>query len=346
MTTKRPSISPHIEHAPALPPEPFSRCTSCNTQQKANTRNLVVCIDGTSNQFGQNNTNVVKLCAKINLESKNPEQHSYYSSGIGTRPEAVYSFSSIKRAVSERLEMAVAWNIDEIVKDAYGWLARTYQEGDQIPLCVGFSRGAYQVRVLAGMIHEVGLIRTPTDKQIGTAYAHYEAIRSKNVKRQQIAREFKDTFSRTGVGAHFVGVWDTVSSVGIIRGDIFLSCAAHACHFRHALALDERRVKFMPEYLHKMNSSTQSDEKHTFPSDSKEVWFPGSHSDAGNVSLLCMRREAAAKGLVLHPTDIVWVPDDLDFGTSNSMTGAWPVIEYIPIKHQISFSGAGEDALR
>ena len=59
-----------------------------------------------------------------------------------------------------------------------------------------------------------------------------------------------------------------------------------------------------------------------------------------------MRREAAANGLVLGPTDIVWVPDDLDFGTSNSMTGGWRAIEYMPIKHQVSFSGAGDDARR
>ena len=59
-----------------------------------------------------------------------------------------------------------------------------------------------------------------------------------------------------------------------------------------------------------------------------------------------MRREAAANGLVLQPTDVVWVPDDLDFGTSDSMTRTWRVIEYLPIKHQVSFSGAGEDARR
>ena len=72
-----------------------------------------------------------------------------------------------------RVEILDGRNMEEIVKDAYGWLARTYQEGDQIYLfgrlaacsfvivlapdhCgIGFSRGAYQVRVLAGMIHEV-----------------------------------------------------------------------------------------------------------------------------------------------------------------------------------------------
>ena len=102
---------------------------------------------------------------------------------------------------------------------------------------------------------------------------------------------------------------DTVSSVGIIRGDVFLSTsssAAHACHFRHALALDELRVKFMPEYFHEMN--TQSDDGESKYIDTrlnvrlpkrasavsdngshrsegnkapkiKEVWFAGSHSD-------------------------------------------------------------------
>ncbi|KAF8554219.1 hypothetical protein OG21DRAFT_1115247 [Imleria badia] len=296
-----------------------SRCTQCSDRQKENTsaRNLVVCIDGTSNQFGQNNTNVVKLFSKINLESTHPhpEQYAYYSSGIGTRPKSINIFSRMERAVSDNFDMAVAWNMEEIVKDAYAWLARTYQEGDLIYL-FGFSRGAYQVRVLAGMIHKVGLIRTPTDKQIGTAYDHYEAIRSGKPKTMQIAREFKNTFSWKGSRVHFVGVWDTVSSVGLIRGDVFLSTsssAAHACHFRHALALDELRVKFMPEYFHEMNSLTEegkckyavpssevehpasptSDRRESTVSDNgthlseskkktpeiKEVWFAGTHSD-------------------------------------------------------------------
>lgn len=99
---------------------------------------------------------------------------------------------------------------------------------------------------------------------------------------------------------------DTVSSVGLIRGDVFLSTSAssaHACHFRHALALDELRVKFMPEYFHEMNSqSNDSISKYivqknkgienepppscatdnsnpTMTSEIKEVWFAGSHSD-------------------------------------------------------------------
>ena len=73
---------------------------------------------------------------------------------------------------------------------------------------------------------------------------------------------------------------------------------------------------------------------------------PGRTHQAGNVSLLWMHQEATANGLVLEPTDIVWGPDDLDFGTSNSMTRAWRAFEYMPIKHQVSFSGAGDSARR
>ena len=146
-----------------------NRCTQCNARQKENARNLVVCIDGTSNRFGQNvivpqlcslpsgslfgqNTNVVKLFAKIDLETTHPEQYAYYSSGIGTRPKSLHILNRMERAVSDKFDMAVAWfvllaiicfrpnnilhgrNMEEIVKDAYGWLARTYQEGDQIYL--------------------------------------------------------------------------------------------------------------------------------------------------------------------------------------------------------------------
>ncbi|KAF8552015.1 hypothetical protein OG21DRAFT_1444214 [Imleria badia] len=386
--------SPSTSHLPTTEPPfqiPPSRCTQCNARQKENTRNLVVCIDASSNQY---NTNVAKLFAKIDMKSTHPEQHSYYSSGIGAGPKSLNIFNLLQKVVSGKFDMAVAWSMEEVVKDAYGWLARTYQEGDQIYL-FGFSRGAYQVRVLAGMIHEVGLTRKPREKQIGMAYDRYEAIRSGKPKTRQIAREFKNSFSWKDLKVHFLGAWDTVSSVGLIRGDVFLStspAAAHACHFRHALALDELRVNFMPEYFHEMNSQTDDgkskyivtspDVEHAatpagerrespvsdnsidlsegkkMTTDIKEVWFAGCHSDvggkdrpgkshqAGNVSLLWMRREATANGLVLEPTDIVWVPDDLDFGISNSMTRAWLVIEYLPIKHRVCFSGAGEDDRR
>ncbi|KIJ07955.1 hypothetical protein PAXINDRAFT_26669, partial [Paxillus involutus ATCC 200175] len=216
-------------------------------------RNLVVCIDGTSNKFGRNNTNILKLFAKIDLDPEAPlRQLAYYSSGVGTHPRTWGVVSRIRRSLSDLLEEVVAWNVEEIVQDAYGWLAKEYREGDRVYL-FGFSRGAYQVRTLAGMVSEVGLIKTVTEKQIGTAYEHYMAVCSQKLHAKDIASDFKHTFCWKDMRVHFVGVWDTVSSVGLVKEDVFLSSsssAEHACHFRHALALDERRVKFLPEYFH------------------------------------------------------------------------------------------------
>ena len=111
------------------------------------------------------------------------------------------------------------------------------------------------------------------------------------------AKIFKDTFSLgRDVRIHFVGVWsdfiplslkfviliyvirDTVASVGVVRDNPLplTSSAGHICTFRHALALDERRVKFLPEYIDGGSSVSRSDDS---PVDVKEVWFAGTHSD-------------------------------------------------------------------
>ncbi len=70
---------------------------------------------------------------------------------------------------------ALSRNFERIVLSAYHWLVENYQPGDCIYLfgsyrmelidqvliaLTGFSRGAYQVRVIAGMIEKVGTTRT------------------------------------------------------------------------------------------------------------------------------------------------------------------------------------------
>lgn len=146
-----------------------------------------------------------------------------------------------------------------------------------------------------------------------------------------VAARFKETFSRK-VKVHFVGVWyvpspfysgldwiiiqanrDTVSSIGIVRGKTLPGTddPEHICYFRHALALDERRVKFLPEYARggvflKEDTDQNSERRPSVgadgedagqPRDStskrpaeddagpsshprvKETWFTGTHSD-------------------------------------------------------------------
>ena len=76
---------------------------------------------------------------------------------------------------------------------------------------------------------------------------------------------------------------DTVSSLGFVKKDVHITASAsvtNACHFRHALSLDERRVKFMPEYFVEMNAYRSNIRNPRLAvGDVKEVWFPGCHSD-------------------------------------------------------------------
>ena len=73
-----------------------------------------------------------------------------------------------------------------------------------------------------------------------------------------------------------------MSSLGLIKRDVHVTESAsvtNACHFRHALALDERRVKYIPEYFLEMNAHRSTGSPRSAISDVKEVWFAGSHSD-------------------------------------------------------------------
>ncbi|KZP02567.1 hypothetical protein FIBSPDRAFT_770531, partial [Athelia psychrophila] len=192
------------------------------------------------------------------------------------------SWSYLKQVMDNKVDLMIAWNLEKVIIGAYRWLSNHYREGDKIFL-FGFSRGAFQVRALAGMIETVGLILPGNQAQIPLAYELYTAAD----RDMAMAPTFKKTFSRKDVRVHFVGVWDTLSSVGLVRPKKMLprigECCNHACYFRHALALDERRVKFLPEYVHE-GKSHEPDEP-MFPGQGrctaniKEVWFAGTHSD-------------------------------------------------------------------
>ncbi|KAH9485829.1 hypothetical protein JR316_0002744 [Psilocybe cubensis] len=361
-------------------------------------RNLIVSIDGTANQFGMKNTNIVELYSRL---VRDETQLTYYNSGIGTYVVDSKSWLSLKawnQSISHNWDKAFATNFKSKVLDAYEWLSENYRPGDKIFL-FGFSRGAYQVRVIAGMIEKVGLIHKGNKQQIPFAYDLYTATLSKR-KRQEVSEEtplgtskqpkepkslnvvnaehdprsspylhvnrldedidqniesgrrsrattntdkdkvlsgeniessaddgpealcqhFKRSLSNNKVRVHFVGAWDTVSSVGILRGECLpetTSGMTHVCAFRHALALDELRVKFLPEYANGGSGPLMNDFQQPDPlllpswelfglkiaglvfarpharvnpttdtqrakgGNVKEVWFAGSHSDIG-----------------------------------------------------------------
>ncbi|EIW85619.1 hypothetical protein CONPUDRAFT_47217, partial [Coniophora puteana RWD-64-598 SS2] len=275
---------------------------------------------------------------------------------------------------------------EENIKDAYRFLCENYEPGDRIFL-FGFSRGAYQVRAVAGMAYKVvGLLTPGHISQLDFAMEHYiEPWRSGNKAREahlERAQTFKRTFCRD-VPIHFVGVWDTVSSVGLVRGEPFpyTTRCQHICYFRHALALDERRVKFLPEYvyggagyirdqhnMYKMRrpqrgkQHNQTALEHASHGDShdvphvKEVWFAGCHSDVGggnkinhdfqmtNPSLLWMKMQAESAGLEIKSTSI---PNHRPLGQiheqpTESLTGLWwRLCELLPVK-RLSYASEAE----
>ncbi|OCH91825.1 hypothetical protein OBBRIDRAFT_871792, partial [Obba rivulosa] len=313
-------------------------------------KNLVVCIDGTSNQFGAKNTNVIEL---YRLVKKMPgdNQKTYYNSGIGTYAKPSWrSWSYRKQWIDHKIDLAIAWNFERIVLSAYRWLSDNYEEGDQIYL-FGFSRGAYQVRALSAMIDKVGLIHKGNEEQ-NPLYVHFSNFATGNAlcTAETAPQRFKKTFSRN-VRVHFVGVWDTVSSVGVVRHKVLPGTADgmnHVCIFRHALALDERRVKFLPEYVNqglsvgepetskdKVSEQVPGSSRPEFPGASqpqsphtKEVWFVGTHSDMAP-PLRWMIYEAVAAGLKLDDwTTDIKPPTEVH----ESLTGGWQLLEFLPLK--------------
>ncbi|KAG6329588.1 hypothetical protein ID866_9502 [Astraeus odoratus] len=126
------------------------------------------------------------------------------------------------------------------------------EAGDKICL-FGFARGAYTARALAGMLHKVGLLSRCNHQQVPFAYRMFTQDDKTGWTQ---SKAFKKTYS-IDVDVEFVGVWDTVNSVGIIPRRLpFTKANDKIRYFRHAISLDEHRAGFKPSFYHQ---STDAD---------------------------------------------------------------------------------------
>lgn len=196
------------------------------------------------------------------------------------------------------------------IRRAYGWLASGYREGDRIFL-FGYSRGAFAVRSLAGVIDRVGLLRRDhaTERAVTLAWRHYERTPD-SVSAQAFARRF----CHLEAPVEMVGVWDTVKALGL-RLPLFWMLApdrhgfhnyhlgASIRHGFHALGLHETRMAFEPVLW---------DCPPGWEGNIEQVWFRGAHGDVGgqiggfeaarplaNISLVWMLERAETLGLAL-----------------------------------------------
>ena len=235
-------------------------------------KNIVICCDGTGNEYGPLNSNVVELYRALVQDDE--RQACYYHPGVGTEGSPT-SRNRVEACFSIVAGMGFGAGLLQYVGDAYRYLMQTYEDGDQIYL-FGFSRGAYTVRALSGMLHMYGLLQSGNDGLIPYVLKMF-ARRSRKAGGMEaifeVADGFKATYSRK-VTIHMVGVWDTVSSVGIVWDPLKLPYTARnpiMKNGRHAISIDERRCFFI-------NNLWGA----PFPGqDIKQVWFAGVHSDIG-----------------------------------------------------------------
>src|SRR5690349_21439877 len=110
-------------------------------------KNVVLCCDGTANEFAQDRTNVVKLFSALVQDSA--RQVAYYHPGLGSM-EPPGALSGLARRLTRLLGQAFGYGLDLDIRDAYVFLMNNYEEGDKIFL-FGFSRGAYTVRAVAAL---------------------------------------------------------------------------------------------------------------------------------------------------------------------------------------------------
>ena len=314
-------------------------------------KNIVLCCDGTANEFARHRTNVVKLYYAL---ARDPGQVAYYHPGLGTM-EAVGAISTPARQLTKLMGLAFGYGLETDIRDAYVYLMTEFEEGDRLFL-FGFSRGAYTVRALASLLHIYGLIPAGNEPLVPYAIRMLMAIQKRSPGEVfELAGEFRDTFSTRTCQPYFVGVWDTVSSVGWIENPLKLPFSASNPDIaigRHAIAIDERRAFFRQNLWHPAPPSpTQPAEGG--PRDLKQVWFAGVHCDIGGgypeaesglskIALEWMLAEAYAKGLLLDKarTDLVlgrrgsnYQPPDANAKMHDSLTVAWWPAEFVPKKH-------------
>lgn len=238
-------------------------------------KRLVVCCDGTWQQLASPcPSNIIKLAQTVKpIASDGTAQIVFYDEGIGTDNQA-----------TKLMGGATGLGIDRNIQDGYRFLSLNYVPGDEIYL-FGFSRGAYTVRSLAGMIYCSGLLDR---SHITKAPEAYDLYRNRDVKpKDQKAVDYRDQYGDR-VPITLLACFDTVGALGIpgipafkqfneqinkrykFHDTTLNNCIQNALH---AVAIDEIREIFA---VTPMKKNPDAENQRVV-----EVWFPGEHGCVG-----------------------------------------------------------------
>lgn len=324
-------------------------------------KNIVICCDGTGNEIKENQSNVLKL---FRVAKSSETQITYYDPGVGTISESG-KWSQFKAKARGVFGLITGYGLDDNVLDAYRLLIHQYKEGDRVYL-FGFSRGAYTIRVLAGLVSMVGLLRSEQSHLATYALTAYKRAADKNDT--AYGERFQKVLSTRRIPIRFMGCWDTVGSVIVPRPDRFYIPSLESLPyteenpsvqvFRHAMAINEKRRMFrlMPWNERQVfKPDPLMDEADALSQDIKQVWFSGVHSDVGGgyseeesgaakIALAWMLEEAITHGLKVrqklvkhlvyghsHPNGTrEYMPPDPNGMLHESLAGGWHLVEWIP----------------
>jgi len=297
-------------------------------------KRLAIFCDGTWNSADQaangvpSPTNVVKLALRVAKRDRDMAQVVYYDQGVGTG-----------NSLDKLTGGAFGEGLNDNLHAAYRFLMLNYEMGDQIYL-FGFSRGAYTVRSLAGMVRKCGILHRRASDRYHEATAIYCDPHHPDA---DIPKNFRRAHSIAGDGSipiRMIGVWDTVGALGIpVRGLRWLTADTYRFHdvelsgsverAYQALAIDERRAPFeAARWTYKPKNGQVVE----------QVWFCGVHSDIGggyprerqpgllsDFTLTWMRDKAIAGGLAIDPEADAAFPPQADHRgrLHNSKTGLY-----------------------
>lgn len=295
---------------------------------------IVICLDGTWNHAERGTeqeggrtlfkpTNVLKVYrALLPVAPDGATQIAYYNEGVGAFVGEKTRLFRLQILADRVFGGGFGGGFEGRVKEAYRFLVGNYRPGDRIAV-FGFSRGAAQARSLVRFIDWIGGLLEKEDEYyipelfgaFGTSSARPGAAAEKLAEiRARNSRGDAGVADPRPVGIDFLGVWDTVLSVGSRlgadrhEGEVHSVGPRYAHHVgaapppivrvaRQALAIDEARWDFRPHVWKRPASPDQSLE---------QLWFPGVHTNVGggrvrdgmaNVALHWMAEEARQAGL-------------------------------------------------
>lgn len=303
---------------------------------------------------GVEDTNVLLLYSYLRKHVDPANTMLYYDPGVGSPDSAPPAglVDLLKRRWSRIEGLASGRGVYENIAEAYAFLMREWRPDDRI-FCFGFSRGAFTARACVGMVNMFGLLRPEHESMIPTLVRIYfsqpplaDQVHGRKGWRRGLARMFHVGVARPGKAAgeaiqvseeaakvtrkelaeqvrrsfaepakvYWVGVWDTVESVGLpLLGsrDNPSTATFHdkpdILNVRHALALDEHRWPFLPR-LYDSSSIVQTSDGRTL----KQLWFPGVHSDVGGGYAAWQEGSAYSNGRCgLADASLVWMLNEV-----------------------------------